>query len=556
MDAAFTQSAIRNQVLWNRLLALVEEQAQVLIRTAFSPLVRACGDVSVGIFDVSGRMLAQAVTGTPGHVNTMAESVKHFLHRFPVDTMKAGDAFITNDPWMGTGHLNDFVVVTPCFFQGRCAALFACTSHLMDIGGLGAGTEAPDVFAEGLYIPIIKLIDQGAVNETLLALIEANTRLPVDTVGDTYSLAACNDVGVKRLQETMEEFALSDLVTLAEFILDRSREAVRNEIAKLPKGTWTNEMVVDGHDEPLILRAALTIGEEGIRVDLTGSSAAVAKGINVPLTYATAYASFAVSCAIASDIPNNAGSLSLLSVEAPAGNIVNAQKPAPVGARHVIGQMLPDLVFGCLAQVVPERIPAEGSSCMWNISLRGTFASGERKGRTYMLSVTTCGGMGARFAKDGLSATAFPSGILCMPVEIAETQIPFLFWRKELRADSGGAGRTRGGLGQTIEVENLEGAPFRLGAAFDRIKNPARGRMGGENGAPGYVGLASGRALQGKGLQTIGAGDRLVLHTPGGGGFGKASERSSELIERDLFEERLSEDSAARIYQYRDRKAS
>jgi N-methylhydantoinase B/oxoprolinase/acetone carboxylase alpha subunit len=556
MDADLTQSAIRNQVLWNRLLATVEEQAQVLIRTAFSPLVRACGDVSVGIFDVSGRMLAQAVTGTPGHVNTMAESVKHFLHRFPVDTMKAGDAFITNDPWMGTGHLNDFVVVTPCFFQGKCVALFACTSHLMDIGGLGAGTEAPDVFAEGLYIPIIKLIDQGAVNDTLLALIEANTRLPVDTVGDTYSLAACNDAGVKRLQETMEEFALSDLAALAEFILDRSREAVRDEIQKLPKGTWTNETIVDGYDLPLTLRAALTIGEDGIRVDLTGSSAAVAKGINVPLTYATAYASFAVSCAIASDIPNNAGSLSLLTVEAPEGSIVNAQKPAPVGARHVIGQMLPDLIFGCLAQVIPERIPAEGSSCMWNISLRGAFASGERKGQNYMLSVTTCGGMGARFAKDGLSATAFPSGILCMPVEIAETQIPFLFWRKELRADSGGAGRTRGGLGQTIEVENLEGAPFRLGAAFDRIKNPARGRMGGGDGAPGYVGLASGRALQGKGLQVIDAGDRLVLHTPGGGGFGNPSDRARELIERDLFEERLSGAAAVRIYQYRDRKAS
>lgn len=556
MDEINSQSAIRYQVLWNRLLALVEEQAQVLIRTAFSPLVRACGDVSVGIFDVSGRMLAQAVTGTPGHVNTMAESVKHFLRRFPVDTMKAGDAFITNDPWMGTGHLNDFVVVTPCFFQEKCVALFACTSHLMDIGGLGAGTEAPDVFAEGLYIPIIKLIDQGAVNETLLALIEANTRLPVDTVGDTYSLAACNDVGVKRLQETMEEFALSDLAALAEFIFQRSREAVQKAIAKLPEGTWTNEMVVDGYDVPLTIRAALTVDRDGIHIDLAGSSSAVAKGINVPLTYATAYASFAVSCAIAGDVPNNSGSLSLLTVVAPADSIVNAPKPSPVGARHVIGQMLPDLVFGCLAQIIPERIPAEGSSCMWNISLRGTFASGERKGRNYALSVTTCGGMGARFTKDGLSATAFPSGILCMPVELAETQIPFLFWRKELLSDSGGAGRMRGGLGQVIEVENLEGAPFRLGAAFDRIKYPARGRMGGGDGAPGYVGLASGRPLRGKGLQTIEAGDRLVLHTPGGGGFGDANERPRDLIERDLFEERLSEHAAVRFYNYRDRQAS
>ncbi|WP_164938223.1 hydantoinase B/oxoprolinase family protein [Bradyrhizobium guangxiense] len=549
-------SAIHHQVLWNRLLALVEEQAQILIRTAFSPLVRACGDVSVGVFDLYGRMLAQAVTGTPGHVNTMAESVKHFLGRFPTTTMKPGDAYITNDPWLGTGHLNDFVVVTPCFHKDKCVALFACTSHLMDIGGLGAGTEAPDVFAEGLYIPLIKLIDAGTVNETLMAVIEANTRLPVDTIGDTYSLAACNDVGVRRLQETMTEFRLDDLSELADFILERSRQAVLKEIVSLPKGTWRNEMIVDGYNEPLTLRAALTINEDGIVVDFAGSAPAVIKGINVPLTYATAYTSFAISCAIADDIPNNAGSLSLLKVLAPEGCIVNARKPSPVGARHVIGQMLPDLVFGCLLQILPERIPAEGSSCMWNIALRGTFTVGERKGRNYSLTVTTSGGMGARFTKDGLSATAFPTGIQCMPIEIAETQIPFVFWRKELRIDSGGPGRTRGGLGQIIEVENADGTAFRLSAAFERVKNPARGRLGGENGGAGYVGLASGRPIAGKGLQTIEAGDRLVIHTPGGGGLGNPKERPAALIERDVFEGRLSQEAAARLYGHRDREAS
>lgn len=280
------------------------------------------------------------------------------------------------------------------------------------------------------------------------------------------------------------------------------------------------------------------------------------KGINVPLTYATAYTSFAISCAIADDIPNNAGSLSLLKVLAPEGCIVNARKPSPVGARHVIGQMLPDLVFGCLLQILPERIPAEGSSCMWNIALRGTFTVGERKGRNYSLTVTTSGGMGARFTKDGLSATAFPTGIQCMPIEIAETQIPFVFWRKELRIDSGGPGRTRGGLGQIIEVENADGTAFRLSAAFERVKNPARGRLGGENGGAGYVGLASGRPIAGKGLQTIEAGDRLVIHTPGGGGLGNPKERPAALIERDVFEGRLSQEAAARLYGHRDREAS
>src|ERR1041385_405639 len=235
-------SAIRRQIMWNRLLAVVEEQAQTLMRTAFSPIVRECGDLSAGVFDLEGRMLAQAVTGTPGHVNSMAESVKHFLRYFPVETMKAGDAYITNDPWMGTGHLNDFVITTPAFRNGKLVALFSCTSHLMDIGGIGFGPDATDVFMEGLYIPMLKLIDRGVVNETLMAMIRANTRLPIDTEGDTYSLAACNDVGARRLAEMMDEFGIDDLDVLAEHICARSREAVMAEIAKLPRGTWRNEM--------------------------------------------------------------------------------------------------------------------------------------------------------------------------------------------------------------------------------------------------------------------------------------------------------------------------
>src|SRR2546429_6962034 len=257
------------QIMWNRLIAVVEEQAQVLMRTAFSPIVRECGDLSAGVFDRKGRMLAQAVTGTPGHVNSMAESVKHFIAHFPIETMKPGEAYITNDPWMGTGHLNDFVVTTPCFKDGKPVALFSCTSHLMDIGGIGFGPDATDVFMEGLYIPMLKLIDQGVVNETLMAMIRANTRLPIDTEGDTYSLAACNDVGAKRLAEMMDEFGIDSLDSLAEHICARSREAVIAEIAKLPRGTWRNDMTVDGYDPPAALAAAVTVSATGIHVDYT-----------------------------------------------------------------------------------------------------------------------------------------------------------------------------------------------------------------------------------------------------------------------------------------------
>src|SRR6186713_1453589 len=532
------------QIMWNRLIAVVEEQAQIMIRTAFSPIVRECGDLSAGVFDLKGRMLAQAVTGTPGHVNSMAESVKHFIAHFPLDTMKPGDAYITNDPWMGTGHLNDFVITTPAFHNGRLVGLLSCTSHLMDIGGIGFGPDATDVFMEGLYIPMLKLIDQGTVNETLMAMIRANTRLPIDTEGDTYSLAACNDVGAKRLAEMMEEFGIESLDVLADHICERSREAVMAEIAKLPKDTWHNEMTVDGYDAPVTLKAALTVSDSGIHVDFTGTSPQSRYGINVPLAYTTAYTVFGLGCVVASQIPNNAGSLAPLTVSAPVGCILNAPKPAPVCSRHIIGQMLPDVVFGCLRQIIPDRVPAEGTSCLWNLNVRGETQAGSGGNYGFMMAVTSNGGAGARPDKDGLSATAYPSGVRGTPVEIAESQTPLIFWKKELRAGSGGAGRTQGGHGQIIEMESGIGRAWDILAAFDRIQHPARGRDGGQNGAAGYVGLKSGQKFRGKGFQQVPAGERLLVLTPGGGGIGAPERREPERVARDVSDQLVSDATA------------
>lgn len=521
------------QVMWNRLIAVVEEQAQVLLRTAFSPIVREAGDLSAGVFDASGNMLAQAVTGTPGHVNSMAESVRHFIRAFPVETMAEGDIYITNDPWMGTGHLNDFVLVTPAFHRGRLVGLFACTSHLMDIGGIGFGPDGTDVFMEGLYIPLLKLADRGQLNETLLAMIRANTRLPVDTEGDLYSLAACNDVGCKRLSEMMAEFGLETLDTLAAHILDRSRDAVMAELKVLPKGTWSATMTIDGYEAPITLAAAVTISDKGIHVDYTGTGTTSRRGINVPLAYTTAYTVFGLACVVGRDIPNNAGSLSCYTVSAPEGSILNAPKPKPVASRHVIGQMLPDVVFGALHQAVPERVPAEGTSCLWNLNVRGETENAGAGNYGFTMAVTANGGTGARPQKDGLSATAYPSGVKGTPVEIAESITPLIFWRKEFREGSGGAGRTRGGLGQIIEVGSRIGKPFDLLAAYDRIDHPPRGRAGGAAGAPGRVMLKSGTKLKGKGFQTIPPDDRLVVMTPGGGGLGSPDARDADALAKD-----------------------
>jgi N-methylhydantoinase B len=518
-------SDIERQIMWNRLIAIVEEQGQTLLRTAFSPMVREAGDLSAGVFDREGRMLAQAVTGTPGHVNSMAESVKHFIHHFGLDTMKEGDAYITNDPWMGTGHLNDFVITTPCFHHGKLVALFSCTSHLIDIGGIGFGPDGTDVHMEGLYIPFLKLIDQGEVNETLMAMIRANTRLPVDTVGDTYSLAACNDVGCQRLTEMMSEFDLDDLDDLSGYICARSEATVREEIAALPKGTWSNTMVTDGYDSPIELTATVSISETGIHVDYTGTSPVATRGINVPISYTTAYTVFGLACVVGRNVPNNAGSLAPLTVSAPEGCILNAPKPAPVCSRHVIGQMLPDVVFGCLRQAVPDRVPAEGTSCLWNLNVRGRVTGGEGGRYGFSMTVTSNGGTGARPEADGLSATAYPSGVKGTPVEIAEQITPLIFWTKEYRPNSGGAGRMRGGHGQIIEIESRIGEPFELLAAYDRIDHPARGRDGGQDGAPGMVAFKSGKTLPGKGFLMVPPEERLVIKTPGGAGIGDPAKR-------------------------------
>ena len=530
---------IQNQVMWNRLLSVVEEQGQTLVRTAFSPIVRECGDISAGVFDLEGRMMAQAVTGTPGHVNSMAESVKHFIYHFPLNTMNEGDIFITNDPWMGTGHLNDFVLTTPCFKDNKIVGLFSCTSHLTDIGGLGVGPDATDIHMEGLYIPMLKLADRGVMNTTLLKLVSQNTRQPVETEGDVYSLAACNDIGCKRLVEMMNEFEIDDLKNLSDFIYDKSLSAVENEIKKIPNGVYENSMMIDGFEKDIKLEAKLTVSDKSISVDYTGTSDKSKFGINVPLSYTKAYTCFGLSCLVSAEIPNNAGSLKPFEIDAPLGSILNAPYPAAVCARHIIGQMLPDVVFGCLEKAIPEKVPAEGASCLWNITFRGKTDRGANNNSLFAVTAVVNGGTGARPNKDGLSATAYPSGVRGTPVEINEAVAPLLFLKKEYNPGSGGKGKYNGGLGQVIEIKSAIDEDMDLLASFDRIKFPARGRLNGGNGKPGQVSIKGKGKLNGKGTQVIKAGDILQIHTPGGAGLGDYSERDQVLLDKDLENEFL-----------------
>ncbi|MCW3474386.1 hydantoinase B/oxoprolinase family protein [Limobrevibacterium gyesilva] len=547
-------AGIQRQIMWNRLIAVVEEQAQTMIRTAFSTTVREAGDLSAGIFDLQGRMLAQAVTGTPGHVNSMMESVGHFLKKFPAETMQPGDHYITNDPWLGTGHLHDLTVVTPAFRNGRIVGLFANTAHVIDVGGLGMGPEGRSVFEEGIYIPIVKCFDRGVPNETFFDFIRWGSRLPVELEGDVYSLCACNDAGAKRLVQMMDEFAMDSLDPLAAFIFDSSLRATVAEIAKLKPGTYAAEISSDGYEEPVTLKAAMTILDDAIEVDFAGTSGLSQRGINVPAAYCRAYSCFGIKVVVAPEIPNNWASLAPFRMKIPEGCILNAPRPYPVSVRHVTGQLLPDLMMGCLHQVVPDRVTAEGSSCLWNPPLRGGSAvSGQARGNKAVLpdfEIVTfnSGGTGARPTLDGLDGTAFPSGVRTMPVEATENVAPVIFWKKELRPDSGGAGRTRGGFGQIMEIGTKGELEFAVNAIFDRVAHAPKGRDGGLDGGNGGVQLASGNKLRTKGFQVIPDGERLLLLLPGGGGMGDPAARDPAKVARDVRDGLVSVENARALY--------
>ena len=531
--------AIRTQVMWNRLIAVVEEQAQSLLRTAFGTITREAGDLSAGVYNADGHMIAQAMTGTPGHVNTMATAVGHFFKHFPQSTMKPGDVYVTNDPWLGTGHLFDYVMMTPVFLGRKLVAFFASTCHVIDVGGVGMSAKANSSFEEGTLIPHLMMRKAGRLNEELLSVILANSRNPVEVRGDLLSLVSANDTGARRLIEMMTEFRLTSMEPLAKHILTTSEKGAREAIKAMPEGEWSHEMPLDGYESPIAIKSKLTIKNGKITIDFSGTSPASIFGINSPRTYTHAYSVFGLKAVIAPHVPNNIGSLSCFDLVTEPGTCVDPIRPSPVTARHVIGQMLADAVFGCLAQALPGKVQAESAGSIWILGLNsahGRVPASETAGaKDFGVISIALGGVGGRPGKDGLATTAFPSGIGAIPVEITETQCPLYFRRKEYLTDSGGAGEWRGGLSQAIEIANRENAPFAISAAtFDRIKFAAQGRDGGAPGVKGVARLGSGQALPDKGIHVVPKGDSLVVELPGGGGFGEPRLRARQLVEADV----------------------
>jgi N-methylhydantoinase B len=525
------------EVCWNRLIGIVNEQAAALQRTSFTSVVREAGDLSAGVFDRRGLMAAQAVTGTPGHINSMALAQRHFLVAYPLESLRPGDVLITNDPWRTSGHLNDVTICSPIFRGDECVAFFASTCHAADIGGHVLSAEAREVYEEGLFIPIMKLYEAGRLNETLVSLIRANTRAPEMVLGDFHAQVAGGAVGGQRLLEFMEEFGLGRLEPLADEIIGRTERAMRESIARLRPGVYEYAITSDGFGEPITIRARCEVRGDELWIDYVGSSPASRRGINVVMNYTQAYTTYGVKVIVSPDVPNNEGAFRPLKIAAPEGSILNVRHPAPVAARHIVGHFLPHVVAGALSQALPESVMAEGSANIWGVQVAGK----DFDDRPFTYIFFTSGGTGARAGKDGLSATAFPSGVLGTPVEVIESLSPLLIEKKELRADSGGAGKYRGGLGQTIAFRVRTREPFICSILCDRTRIPAQGFFGGQPGAPGQV-LINGRPpANPKAEQVLPPDARVEIRLPGGGGYGDPALRDSELLRRDLREEYVGE---------------
>ena len=537
--------AVQVEVLWNRLLAVVDEQQVALQRTAFSTILRETQDLACGVFDAEARMMAQSMTGTPGHINAMATGVRHFLREFPPGSLQPGDVLITNDPWMTAGQINDLTVLTPVFRGGREVAYFANTCHAPDIGGRILSAQAREVYEEGLRVPIMKLYDRGEINRDLINIVRANVRTPDETVGDLYAQTACNDVGARSLTRFMDEFGLDDVEPLSREIISRSERAMREAIRRIPNGTYRHQTWSDGFEEPILLKAAITVEDEDIFIDFAGSSPESARGINVVMNYTHAYASFAMKAAVTPEVPHNDGAFRPVHVSAPRGSILNCREPRAVASRHLIGHFLPGVIFGALAQAMPDRLIAPGADPIWISICRGQ--RGE-DADPFTFSLFQAGGMGARAGKDGLAATGFPSGVAGVAAESLETLTSLVQHRRELRTDSGGPGRYRGGLGQWSSLSCRTDQPWTLSAMVDRIRHPAEGLLGGRFGGTGSLRINDKEEAQPKRLLMLQPGDRVHIDPPGGGGYGDPLLRDPQAVLRDVIEGYASIEGAERDY--------
>ena len=517
------------EILWNRLIAIVDEAAATLVRTSFSTVVRESYDFSCVLTDRQGNSLAQASLSIPSFIGTLPKTVKHIIGHFGHAVMKPGDVFVTNDPWLGTGHLPDVNVVRPIFRGGELVAFSASVAHSPDIGGRVRAPDAREVFEEGLRIPMMRLYQEGRPHEALIELIRTNVRVPDMVIGDLDAQLAALAVAERRLLSLMDEHGLKDVDELAATIHARSEQTMRQSITALPDGKYRNELQTDGLAIPVTLKVEMTVAGDTILVDYSGSSDQVDKAINCVPAYRDAYTVYPLKCVFAPRVPNNEGIWRPITIEAPEGSIVNPRFPAACGSRVLVGHYLTTLVLGALAPAIPDRVIAATGSPVWCMNIAGLSRRGARMAAMFFVN----GGLGAAAHRDGPPTLSFPSNVSNTPVEIMETVAPLRVLEKCLVPDSGGRGKHRGGLGQRIAFLNLSSRPLTTSFLAERTKFPATGLFGGGNAAPGGTKIA-GKAVDPKATHIVEPGAVIEMTTPGGGGYGDPQQRDEERIRADV----------------------
>ncbi len=534
--------AVSLSIMWDRLIGITDEIISALVRSSFSTIVRESGDLSVVVLDAEGNSVAQGSYSVPSFTGTAAPTLRHMLAKFPPESLEPGDVVATNDAWMGTGHLFDVNVMRPVFRDGRIAAYTMSITHLPDIGGLGFGAAASEIFHEGLRLPVCKLVRGGRLDEPTFDVIRSNVRVPEQVFGDLMANIACNEVGARQLLEFMDEYGLDDLAPLSAAIRGQSERAIRDRIADLRDGVWEGAIDIEGIDEPLRLACRAEVARRGIGLDFSGTSAPVDRGINVPFCYTRAMACYAVKCLTVPEMPNNEGAVAPIRVSAPEDSILNAQPPCPTGGRHVTGHMVVPLVFRTLAEAAPGRVQADCG--MMNIV---TFQGARPDGHPMSTIYFSTGGFGALRGFDGADTIPGPSNMRAVPVEMWESLTGVTVVHKRLLPDTGGHGEARGGLGQEIEFRNDTGSTFTAFCVAPRSEFPARGLFGGGDGSRRTL-LIDGRPVHPKGAHTVAPGQRFTMRDAGGGGFGDPANRPRAKVLADLEEGLITAGTAREVY--------
>jgi N-methylhydantoinase B len=533
------------EILWGRLVAIVDESASVLQRTSFSTTVRESNDFACVLLAPDGTTLAENTLGVPSFSGVMSLVMRSFLARFPAHTWRPGDVGLTNDPWINTGHLPDTTVITPIFHDGELVAFNGNTAHKADIGGAGYAADATEVFEEGLRIPICKLYEEGRPNELLLDIIRSNVRVAESVLGDLHAQVAAGHVCGQRVREFLDEQRIVNLAGIGLAVQERAEAAMRRAVAELPDGEYRSVVRSDGFDQPTEFHTRIMVAGDGITVDFTGTSPQIRRGINAVFNYTYAFTCYTLKCLLDPVTRKNEGSYKAFTIVAPEGTILNARFPAPVMARSMSGHFVSSGVLLALADALPARVIADSGSCPGlRVSLRGIDAHGRRFAQTLFPN----GGMGAGSRSDGLCTTGFPTNAGGGSIEVLESVTPVIFWKRELLQDSGGPGRRRGGLGQRIEIESIADEPVDAMFQFDRVDHPAAGLFGGLPGGRSKLALNGSTPLPSKGRVTLKRGDRLNLDYAGGGGYGPPGERDAAAVAADLRDGFISEDAAKAIY--------